>query len=221
LPLPASPACSCLYHALLRLWLGSQEFVSVNGLHLVDNEEYSEAGRAVYPDGLYKLLTSFHNRYACGAPGLECPLQRPPARRPDSGKHSSGREVWSSGAPLAPRAGRYRKRHPRLRYMVTENGIADADDHIRRLYLLEHLASLNAAMQQVGAPLHAFLQQVRASCTQAGPCMWPLQQGGAPSPGSVRPRAKAGGSKGPGARGAGAGVGACVRGRAQGVPVDA
>lgn len=40
-----------------------QEVISAPGLKLVENDEYSESGRGVYPDGLYRVLVAFHDRY--------------------------------------------------------------------------------------------------------------------------------------------------------------
>lgn len=40
-----------------------QETFSGPGLKLVDSDEYSESGRGVYPDGLYRMLLQFHERY--------------------------------------------------------------------------------------------------------------------------------------------------------------
>lgn len=40
-----------------------QEVVSGTGLKLVETDEYSESGRGVYPDGLYRTLLAFHERY--------------------------------------------------------------------------------------------------------------------------------------------------------------
>ncbi|CDO98731.1 unnamed protein product [Coffea canephora] len=40
-----------------------QEVVSGTGLKLVETDEYSESGRGVYPDGLYRVLVQFHERY--------------------------------------------------------------------------------------------------------------------------------------------------------------
>ncbi|CAL0330223.1 unnamed protein product [Lupinus luteus] len=40
-----------------------QEVVSGTGLKLVESDEYSESGRGVYPDGLYRMLLQFHERY--------------------------------------------------------------------------------------------------------------------------------------------------------------
>ncbi|MCO5549360.1 hypothetical protein L7F22_002830 [Adiantum nelumboides] len=77
-----------------------QEVVSAPGLKLVENDEFSESGRGVYPDGLYRVLMSFHDRY---------------------------------------------KTH-NIPYMITENGVSDATDYIRRPYLLEHLLAIRAAM---------------------------------------------------------------------------
>ncbi|KAL6532517.1 Beta-glucosidase-like sfr2, chloroplastic [Orobanche gracilis] len=77
-----------------------QEVVSGAGLKLVETDEYSESGRGVYPDGLYRVLLHFHERY----------------------KHI--------GVP----------------YIITENGISDESDLIRRPYILEHLLATYAAM---------------------------------------------------------------------------
>ncbi|KAJ4832942.1 hypothetical protein Tsubulata_036702 [Turnera subulata] len=70
-----------------------QEVVSGAGLKLVENDEYSESGRGVYPDGLYRVLIQFHERY----------------------------------------------RHLKLPFIISENGISDETDVIRRPYMLEHL----------------------------------------------------------------------------------
>ncbi|XP_015900115.3 beta-glucosidase-like SFR2, chloroplastic [Ziziphus jujuba] len=40
-----------------------QEVVAGSGLKLVETDEYSESGRGVYPDGLYRMLLQFHERY--------------------------------------------------------------------------------------------------------------------------------------------------------------
>ncbi|EXB94370.1 Beta-glucosidase-like protein [Morus notabilis] len=40
-----------------------QEVVCGPGLKLVETDEYSESGRGVYPDGLYRMLLQFHERY--------------------------------------------------------------------------------------------------------------------------------------------------------------
>ncbi|CAI5457417.1 unnamed protein product [Closterium sp. Yama58-4] len=88
-----------------------QEFMSTAGLQSVEEEEFSEAGRAVYPDGFYRILMAFHRRYS--------------------------------------------PRHPKLRFIVTENGFADTEDNIRRPYLIEHLLALNAAIKE-GMPIDAY-----------------------------------------------------------------
>ncbi|XP_064948814.1 beta-glucosidase-like SFR2, chloroplastic isoform X2 [Musa acuminata AAA Group] len=77
-----------------------QEVISAPGLKLVENDEYSESGRAVYPDGLYQTLLQFHERY----------------------KRLS------------------------LPFIITENGVSDETDLIRRPYLLEHLLAVYAAI---------------------------------------------------------------------------
>ncbi|XP_074582368.1 beta-glucosidase-like SFR2, chloroplastic [Curcuma longa] len=40
-----------------------QEVISGPGLKLVDDDEYSESGRGIYPDGLFRILLKFHERY--------------------------------------------------------------------------------------------------------------------------------------------------------------
>eukprot|EP00249_Psilotum_nudum_P018963 c27039_g2_i1 orf=213-1979(-) len=47
-----------------------QEILSVAGLILAEDEEYSEGGRGVYPDGLYELLLEFQQRYKVRRPNL-------------------------------------------------------------------------------------------------------------------------------------------------------
>merc|ERR1719401_414002 len=48
-------------------WLGlnyyGKEFLGNTGPMIVDTEQYSDSGRAIYPDGLYELLMMFHERY--------------------------------------------------------------------------------------------------------------------------------------------------------------
>lgn len=80
-----------------------QEVVSGAGLKLVENDEYSESGRGVYPDGLYRMLLQFHERY----------------------------------------------KHLNVPFIITENGVSDETDLIRRPYLLEHLLAVYAAMIMV------------------------------------------------------------------------
>ncbi|RWW59393.1 hypothetical protein BHE74_00033669 [Ensete ventricosum] len=83
-----------------------QEVISAPGLKLMENDEYSESGRAVYPDGLYRTLLQFHERY----------------------KRLS------------------------LPFIITENGVSDETDLIRRPYLLEHLLAVYAAILMVLTP---------------------------------------------------------------------
>ncbi|KAL0853843.1 hypothetical protein Bca101_058995 [Brassica carinata] len=40
-----------------------QESVSGVGIKLVETDEYSESGRGIYPDGLYRVLLMLHERY--------------------------------------------------------------------------------------------------------------------------------------------------------------
>ncbi|KAI4303094.1 hypothetical protein MLD38_038765 [Melastoma candidum] len=77
-----------------------QEVISGSGLKLVETDEYSESGRGVYPDGLYRMLLQFNERY----------------------------------------------KHLNLPFIITENGVSDETDLIRRPYLLEHLLATYAAM---------------------------------------------------------------------------
>ena len=63
------------------------------GLKLVENVEYNESGRGVYPDDLYRMLLQFHERY----------------------------------------------KHLNIPFIITENGVLDETDLIRRPYLLKHL----------------------------------------------------------------------------------
>lgn len=89
-----------------------QEILSASGLILAEDEEYSEAGRGVYPNGLYELLVAFHKRY--------------------------------------------KDQRPMLRYIITENGFADARDILRRPYIVEHLLALDAAIRQ-GVPVDGYI----------------------------------------------------------------
>lgn len=77
--------------------------MSAPGLKNVEDDEYSESGRGVYPDGLYRMLIDFHERY---------------------------------------------KEH-KLPFIITENGVSDATDYIRRPYIIEHLLAIRAAMDKV------------------------------------------------------------------------
>ncbi|EPS58001.1 hypothetical protein M569_16816, partial [Genlisea aurea] len=87
-----------------------QEVVSGAGLKLVESDEYSESGRGVYPDGLFRMLLKFHERYK------------------------------SLGLP----------------FIITENGVSDETDLIRRPYMLEHLLATYAAMI-MGVPVLGYL----------------------------------------------------------------
>ncbi|KAK4265943.1 hypothetical protein QN277_026928 [Acacia crassicarpa] len=87
-----------------------QEVVSGAGLKLVETDEYSESGRGVYPDGLYRMLLQFHERY----------------------------------------------KHLNVPFIITENGVSDETDIIRRPYLLEHLLAVYAAMI-MGVPVLGYL----------------------------------------------------------------
>ncbi|XVF62401.1 hypothetical protein PTKIN_Ptkin09bG0004600 [Pterospermum kingtungense] len=87
-----------------------QEVISGAGLKLVETDEYSESGRGVYPDGLFRLLIQFHERY----------------------------------------------KHLKVPFIITENGVSDETDVIRRPYLLEHLLAVYAAMIK-GVPVLGYL----------------------------------------------------------------
>lgn len=87
-----------------------QEVISGAGLKLVETDEYSESGRGVYPDGLFRMLIQFHERY----------------------------------------------KHLKLPFIISENGVSDATDLIRRPYLLEHLLAVYAAMT-MGVPVLGYL----------------------------------------------------------------
>ncbi|XP_021290204.1 beta-glucosidase-like SFR2, chloroplastic isoform X3 [Herrania umbratica] len=87
-----------------------QEVISGTGLKLVETDEYSESGRGVYPDGLFRMLIQFHERY----------------------------------------------KHLKVPFIITENGVSDETDVIRRPYLLEHLLAVYAAMIK-GVPVLGYL----------------------------------------------------------------
>jgi beta-glucosidase/6-phospho-beta-glucosidase/beta-galactosidase len=92
-----------LNNNILTCITNGQEVVCGAGLKLVDTNEYSESGRGVYPDGLYRTLIQFHERY----------------------------------------------KHLKVPYIITENGVSDETDLIRRPYILEHLLAVYAAMIMV------------------------------------------------------------------------
>nr|QJC44977.1 beta glucosidase 14 [Stevia rebaudiana] len=77
-----------------------QEVICGPGLKLVENDEYSESGRGVYPDGLFRVLLHFHERY----------------------------------------------KHLKIPFIITENGVSDETDLIRKPYMLEHLLAIYGAM---------------------------------------------------------------------------
>ena len=81
----------------------NQEVLCGAGLKLVETDEYSESGRGVYPDGLFRILLKFHERY----------------------------------------------KHLNIPFIITENGVSDETDKIRRPYLLEHLLAIYGAMIRV------------------------------------------------------------------------
>ncbi|KAL5700339.1 galactolipid galactosyltransferase [Ranunculus cassubicifolius] len=87
-----------------------QEVLCGAGMKFVENDEYSESGRGVYPDGLYRMLLQFHERY----------------------------------------------KHLKVPFVITENGVSDETDLIRRPYLLEHLLAVYAAMK-TGVPVLGYL----------------------------------------------------------------
>ncbi|XBH55581.1 hypothetical protein VPH35_077644 [Triticum aestivum] len=80
-----------------------QEVISGPGLKHVENDEYSESGRGVYPDGLFRILLKFNERYK----SLNIP------------------------------------------FIITENGVSDETDLIRKPYILEHLLAIYAAILMV------------------------------------------------------------------------
>ncbi|KAH1246213.1 Beta-glucosidase-like SFR2, chloroplastic [Glycine max] len=52
-----------LYTTKPRYSKNEKEVVLGAGLKLVENVEYNESGRGVYPDDLYRMLLQFHERY--------------------------------------------------------------------------------------------------------------------------------------------------------------
>lgn len=89
-----------------------REVVSMAGLMVAEDEEYSEAGRGLYPNGLFEVLTSFYQRYG--------------------------------------------KRQPNLRLIVTENGVGDSRDLLRRPFLIEHLLAVSEARRK-GVPVDGYI----------------------------------------------------------------
>ncbi|KAL2921054.1 Beta-glucosidase-like SFR2 chloroplastic [Bienertia sinuspersici] len=87
-----------------------QEVVCGTGLKLVESDEYSESGRGVYPDGLFRMLLQFHERY----------------------------------------------KYLNIPFIITENGVSDETDIIRRPYILEHLLAVYGAML-MGVPVIGYM----------------------------------------------------------------
>jgi beta-glucosidase/6-phospho-beta-glucosidase/beta-galactosidase len=83
-----------------------QEIVSGGATFIAPGVEYSDSGRAIYPDCLYQTLCDFHKRY--NTPGK---------------------------APL--------------RFIITENGLADDIDVFRPSDIIGHLLAVHAARQEV------------------------------------------------------------------------
>lgn len=83
-----------------------QEILSGGATLIAPGIEYSDSGRAIYPDGLYQTLCDFHKRY------------NTPGKVP-------------------------------LRFIITENGVADAIDVFRPSYIIEHLLAVHAARLEV------------------------------------------------------------------------
>eukprot|EP00850_Spirogloea_muscicola_P002422 SM000009S23551 [mRNA] locus=s9:640474:643572:- [translate_table: standard] len=82
-----------------------QEFVNTPGLKLKPNEEFSESGRGIYPDGLFRILVAFNERYNVQR-GCDLPM------------------------------------------IITESGISDSTDKLRRPYIIEHLLAVRCAMDR-------------------------------------------------------------------------
>jgi beta-glucosidase/6-phospho-beta-glucosidase/beta-galactosidase len=71
----------------------------------------------------------------------------------------SGRMINPNGLPIVLKAlyDRYNKKlNPKLRYYITENGVADDTDLIRPSYIIEHLIALRHAMDQ-GIPVDGYI----------------------------------------------------------------
>lgn len=92
-----------LFIRLMFFVLVYQEVICGTGLKLVESDEYSESGRGVYPDGLFRVLLHYNERY----------------------------------------------KHLKIPFIITENGIADETDLIRKPYIIEHLLAIYGAMMMV------------------------------------------------------------------------
>lgn len=55
--------CLCNLTNSTSYFFVDQEVIAGAGLKLVETDEYSESGRGVYPDGLFRVLLHFHERY--------------------------------------------------------------------------------------------------------------------------------------------------------------
>ena len=84
------------------------EWIRGSAVGIEADEEYSEAGRAVYPTGLYLLAKEMRQRY------------------------------------------------PKLPLFITENGVSDATDFLRRAYLVEHLAVVEKLLTE-GEPILGYV----------------------------------------------------------------
>ena len=86
-----------------------QEFqAGVGKVAIMPGEEYSDSGRAIYPDGLYHIMLAFHKKF------------------------------------------------PSIPLVITENGVADAEDILRPAYIAEHLVAI-AAARAVGVPVAGYV----------------------------------------------------------------
>lgn len=118
-------------NSLYVVFFAVQEVVSMAGLMVAEDEEYSEAGRGLYPNGLFEVLTSFYQRYG--------------------------------------------KRQPNLRLIVTENGVGDSRDLLRRPFLIEHLLAVSEARRKVhtrSSIFHSFVLYI--ACAKCSWC-WKLK----------------------------------------------
>lgn len=66
----------------------------------------------------------------------------------------SGRAIFPKGFYMALKT--LSKRFPKIPLLVTENGVADETDEIRRPYLLEHLAAVHQAISE-GVPVKGYI----------------------------------------------------------------
>jgi beta-glucosidase/6-phospho-beta-glucosidase/beta-galactosidase len=97
-----------------------KEITAGDSVAILPNQEYSESGRAIYPDGIVELLRSFHYRF-------------------------NNCTSWNKGD--CPRGERL-PRSKYLPFFITENGIADRTDILRPAYIVEHLLGLSVVMKE-------------------------------------------------------------------------